>query len=157
MYSVCVYLYLLQLCRLFHLANLQLRSILLEHTGIVILRTDVSWKSCADRLFPTQLTFQNCFDASLPPTLVRIFDPPGCSLMKSFIPYTEPSMMMYKPVSGVLCSATSLVVNCFDILLDDVIVVMTTYRKWGRSRIAVRMMVLWRLYAWSGSVDECQW
>jgi hypothetical protein len=64
---------------------------------------------------PIDLTFQNCFVASLPPTLFRIFAPPGCSSTNPPISYTLLSTMMYRPLSTVLWSATSLVVNSFDI------------------------------------------
>ena len=59
-------------------------------------------------------TFQNCFDASLPPTLFNIFAPPGCSSTKPRISYTLLSTMMYRPLSTVLCSPTSFVVNSLD-------------------------------------------
>jgi hypothetical protein len=39
-------------------------------------------------------TFQNCLLASLPPTLFKIFAPPGCSSTNVSILYTLPSIMM---------------------------------------------------------------
>ena len=61
-------------------------------------------------------TFQNCLLASFPPTLFRIFAPPGCSSTKSFSPYTEPSIIIYSPLSTVLCSAT-----CFGVSDSDMV------------------------------------
>lgn len=60
------------------------------------------------------LAFQNCLLASFPPTRFRIFAPPGCSSTKLSILYTLPSIIMYSPLSTVLCSATCLVVNWSD-------------------------------------------
>ncbi len=60
---------------------------------------------------------QRCASAlTLPPTLFKIFAPPGCSSTKLLISYTSLSTMMYSPLSTVLCSLTSFVENSFDII-----------------------------------------
>jgi len=51
---------------------------------------------------PSLWYFQNCFDASLPTTRLRILEPPGCSSMKFVTSYTFESIIMYIPLSCVV-------------------------------------------------------
>lgn len=118
----------LQLCLLLHRPNLQPVLVLLQHVLVVVLikrsqrihlhsRTDNSRSTGKNSETGSQHTFQNCLLASLPPTRFKILAPPGCSSTKPAMPYTLPSMMMYSPLSTVLCDATSFAENCSDIFV----------------------------------------
>lgn len=67
-------------------------------------------------MYSYSLTFQNCLLASFPPTLFKIFAPPGCSSTKLPIAYTSLSMIMCRPFSTLPASFTSLAVNSFDMV-----------------------------------------